>query len=315
MRLRSSSLASDKRDSSVTMSHADEIPQILGLSELADRYDAILCDVWGVLIDGTAHFPAAAAALERFRAQGGKVALITNASRPSEEVRAQLDGLGLPRVYDDLVSAGELTLREIVARGGRPCFHLGPPRDDGLFEAASRLLGAPQRRVALADADYVVCTGLVDERSETPDDYAETLAAMRARGLAMLCANPDIVVGVGGELVWCAGALAERYAALGGEVVMAGKPHPPIYAAGLERIAALSGRDINPSRVLAIGDGVATDLLGAARAGLDSLFVLDGVHRDALFPGPDGGLDPAALGALLAGAGVKPIAFTPVLVW
>jgi ribonucleotide monophosphatase NagD (HAD superfamily) len=137
------------------------IPQIDGLSQLADRYDAILCDVWGVLIDGRSHFPVAAEALEKFRARGGKVALVTNASRPSEEVRRQLDGLGLPRAaYDDLVSAGQLTLEQMVARDGEACHHLGPPRDNGLFEAADRLLGGKFRRVPLEDADYVVCTGL-----------------------------------------------------------------------------------------------------------------------------------------------------------
>ncbi|WP_159730485.1 TIGR01459 family HAD-type hydrolase [Methylosinus sp. Ce-a6] len=297
-------------------SQAAAIPQISGLSQLAERYDAILCDVWGVLIDGRSHFPIAAAALEHFRARGGKVALVTNASRPSEEVRRQLDGLGLPRAaYDDLVSAGQLTLEQMVARKGEACHHLGPPRDNGLFEAADRLLGGKFRRVPLADADYVVCTGLIDERRETPDDYRKTLELMRERGLPMLCANPDVVVAIAGELVYCAGALAERYAALGGEVVMAGKPYPPIYAAALRKIAELSGEEPPASKVLAIGDGVATDLLGAARAGLDSLFLTEGVHRDDLYPPPKRRLDAAAMGALLAGAGVKPVAFAPFLVW
>lgn len=294
----------------------DAVPTISGLADLAPRYEAILCDVWGVLIDGRAHFPAAAAALQRFRAGGGKVVLITNASRPSEEVRGQLDRLGLPRVaYDDLVSAGQLTMLEMVARRGQACHQLGPERDNGLFEAAARLLDGALRLVPLAEADYVVCTGLVDERNETPDDYAPTLAAMRARDLPMLCANPDIVVGVGGELVWCAGALAERYAAMGGRVVMAGKPHPEIYQAALAGLARLAGRSVDPAKILAIGDGVATDLAGAARAGLDSLFLLEGVHQDELFPAPGGPLDRAALGELFARAHVKPVAMTSILVW
>ncbi|ATQ68671.1 MULTISPECIES: TIGR01459 family HAD-type hydrolase [Methylosinus] len=292
------------------------VPQISGLAALAPRYDALFCDVWGVLIDGRSHFPAAAAALERYRAEGGKVVLITNASRPSQEVRGQLDRLGLPRAaYDDLVSAGELTMLGMVSRPGQTCFQLGPPRDNGLFEAARRLMGGELRLVPLEEADYVVCTGLVDERRETPDDYGPTLAAMKARDLTMLCANPDIVVGVGGELVWCAGALAERYAALGGKVAMAGKPHPEIYTAAFESLARLAGGAVDRSRVLAVGDGVATDLVGAARAGLDSLFLLDGVHREELFPGPEGRLDHAALGELFARAHVKPVAMTSILVW
>lgn len=300
----------------MTKPSLDAVPLISGLAELAPRYEAILCDVWGVLIDGRSHFPAAAAALERFRAEGGKVVLITNASRPSEEVRGQLDRLGLPRVaYDDLVSAGQLTMLEMIARRGQACHQLGPERDNGLFESARRLMGGELRLVPLNEADYVVCTGLVDERNETPDDYAPTLAAMKARDLTMLCANPDIVVGVGGELVWCAGALAERYAAAGGKVVMAGKPHPEIYHAALDSLARLAGRPVDPAEILAIGDGVATDLVGAARAGLDSLFLLDGVHRDELFLGPEGALDRSALGELFARADVKPVAMTSILVW
>lgn len=286
-----------------------------GLSRIADRYDAVLCDVWGVLIDGRVHFPLAAAALEKFRKRRGTVVLMTNASRPSEEIRAQLDRLGLPRgCYDNLVSAGQLTLSEIIARRGQACHHLGPPRDSALFEAAGRALGAPLRLVPPEDADYVVCTGLVDDRRESPDDYAARLEAMRARDLTMLCANPDIVVGIGGELVWCAGSLAERYAALGGKVVMAGKPHPPIYAAALERIAELRAEKLDKSRVLAIGDGVQTDILGASRAGLDTLFVLDGIHRDELYL-PSGELDRRALENLFARARVKPVALAPTLVW
>jgi HAD superfamily hydrolase (TIGR01459 family) len=295
---------------------ADDIPSISGLSALADRYDAIFCDVWGVLIDGRVHFPAAADALRRFRERGGKVTLITNASRPSEEVGRQLDGLGLPRAaYDNLISAGQLTLQEILARPGKACHHLGPKRDSGLFESASRAFGEPLRFASIEQADYVVCTGLVDERNETPDDYVERLEAMRDRDLTMLCANPDIVVGIAGELVWCAGALAERYRQIGGKVVMAGKPHPPIYAAALAALAASSGKTIDRSRVLAIGDGVSTDLLGAARAGLDALFLLDGIHRDELYPPPDRRFDRAALRDLFARAGVKPVALAPVLVW
>ena len=221
---------------------AGEIVTVDGLASLANRYDAILCDVWGVLIDGAAHFPRAAAALKTFRAQGGSVALITNASRPSEEVRGQLRRLGVPDdCYDDLVSAGELTLREIVARKGQACCHLGPPRDRGLFETAGRLLGAPLRLVEPEAADYVVCTGLVDEDHETPEDYDARLHLLRDRALPMLCANPDIVVGVGDRLYWCAGALAQRYEAMGGETHMFGKPHPPIYRAALQRLTELHG--------------------------------------------------------------------------
>lgn len=298
-----------------SLASAGDIPTIDGLSRIAGRYDAILCDVWGVLIDGKAHFPRAAAALATFREQGGTVVLVTNASRPSAEVRRQLLGFGLPEnCFDDLVSAGELTLREIVARKSQACHHLGPPRDNGLFEEAGRLLGAPLRMASPEEADFVVCTGLVDERRETPQDYDARLAALRARDLVMLCANPDIVVAIGDDLVWCAGALAERYAAMGGKVVHVGKPHPPIYDAALESVAVRRGASVPRARVLAIGDGAQTDLAGAARAGLDCLFVTDGIHREELRPDGER-LDPRALEALFSRVGARPKALARDVVW
>ncbi|PPD06824.1 MAG: TIGR01459 family HAD-type hydrolase [Methylocystis sp.] len=293
----------------------DRVPFIAGLRDIADGYDAILCDGWGVLIDGRRHFPEAAEALRRFRAQGGIVVLITNASRPDEEVRRQLLGLGVPQdCFDDLLSAGELALREIVARDGQAVYHLGPSRDDGLFRAAARRLGAPIMRVGPQAADYIVCTGLFDDRNETPSDYDEQLAELKARDLTMLCANPDIVVAIGNDLVYCAGAIAERYAAIGGRVLTLGKPHAPIYAAALERLKNLRGGEVDKARTLAIGDGAFTDLAGAGRAGLDCLFIIHGVHRAELHPG-GGALDEAALDSLFARAGARPKALARELFW
>jgi HAD superfamily hydrolase (TIGR01459 family) len=298
-----------------TEAAAPPIREIAGIHELAGRYDAILCDVWGVLIDGKKHFPRAADALTRFRAQGGRVVLITNASRPDAEVRRQLLGLGLPEdAFDDLVSAGELTCREIVARKGQACYHLGPPRDNGLFEEAGRRLGAPVRKVDPQAADYVVCTGLFAEREEIPQDYDERLAALKARNLLMLCANPDIVVAIGDDVVYCAGALAERYAAMGGEVLMFGKPYAPIYDAARLRLAGLPGGPVEDARIVAIGDGAFTDLSGAGRAGLDCVFVTDGVHVDELRH-KGSGLDYAALERLAAKAGVRPAALAREVFW
>jgi HAD superfamily hydrolase (TIGR01459 family) len=287
------------------------VPTISGLSELAPRYDAILCDVWGVLIDGLRCFPSAAAALRAFRRQGGRVALITNASRPSAEVTRQLDGLGVPRdCWDAIVSAGELILREIFARRGQSCFHLGPPHDKGLFEAAARLIGAPPRLVSFEVAEYVVCTGLVDDRRDEPQDYDDRLRAMLARRLTMLCANPDVVVEVGDRRLYCAGALAQRYESMGGRVLTFGKPHSAIYDAAR---AALDARQ-RAVRVLAIGDGAETDLAGAGRAGLDCLFVTEGVHREEIRDAA-GALDPEALERLFLRANARPVAMASELVW
>ncbi len=295
---------------------AGGVSEIAGLRELVGRYDAILCDVWGVLIDGKRHFPAAAAALQTFRDQGGRVVLVTNAARPDAEVRRQLLGLGLPEpAFDDLVSAGELTLLDMVSRKGQACYHLGPPRDDGLFEEAERRLGAPLRKVGPEDADYVVCTGLFEERAEIPQDYDERLAALKARDLPMLCANPDIIVAIGDDVVYCAGAIAERYAAMGGKVVMFGKPHAPIYAAARERLARLNGgAPVPDARIVAIGDGALTDLAGAGRAGLDCVFITDGVHGEELRP-DGGGVDTAALARLIGVAGTAPVALARAIFW
>lgn len=292
------------------------VPEIAGLRELAGRYDAILCDVWGVLIDGKKHFPAAAEALRKFREMGGRVVLVTNAARPDAEVRRQLLGLGLPQhAFDDLVSAGELTLLEMIARKGQSCYHLGPPRDNGLFEEAERRLGAPLRKVGPEAADYVVCTGLFEEKAEIPQDYDERLAALKARDLTMLCANPDIIVAIGDDVVYCAGALAERYAAMGGKVSMFGKPHAPIYAAARERLARLNGgAPVPDARIVAIGDGALTDLAGAGRAGLDCVFITDGVHGEELRPN-GGGVDAAALARLIGAAGATPVALARAIFW
>jgi HAD superfamily hydrolase (TIGR01459 family) len=298
-----------------TRSTNETIPTLSGLREAVGRYDAILCDVWGVLIDGKKHFPRAAEAMRRFRAEGGAVVLVTNASRPDAEVRRQLLGLGLPQEsFDDLVSAGELTLREMVARKGQACYHLGPPRDNGLFEEAERRLGSPLRRVGPEEADYVVCTGLFHEREEVPKDYDERLAALKARDLEMLCANPDIVVAIGEDIVYCAGALAERYEAMGGRVLMFGKPHPPIYAAARERLAGLRGAPVDPRRILAVGDGALTDLAGAGGAGLDCLFITEGVHAEEL-RSANGDPDPAALDRLVRLSGARPVALASAVFW
>ena len=287
------------------------VRMISGLSELAPDYDAILCDVWGVLIDGLRCFPSAAAALRAFRRQGGRVALMTNASRPSAEVARQLDGLGVPRdCWDAIVSAGELALREIVARRGQACFHLGPPHDKGLFDAAARLLGAPPRLAGLEDADYVVCTGLVDDRRDEPEDYDDRLRAMLGRRLTMLCANPDVVVEVGDRRLYCAGALARRYEQMGGRVLTFGKPQSAIYDAAR---AALDARR-RSVRALAIGDGAETDLAGAGRAGIDCLFVTEGVHREEIRDAA-GALDPEALERLFLRAKARPVAMACELVW
>jgi HAD superfamily hydrolase (TIGR01459 family) len=288
------------------------IPLIDGLSALAGRYDAILCDIWGVLHNGHNAFRPASDALAAFRRGGGAVVLLTNAPRPSPPIREQALSFGVAAAaFDEIVSSGDVTIDLIAARGGAPVHHIGPERDLALFEAAALRTGAPAHLVGPDKAAYVLCTGLFDDSVETPDDYADSLAAFAARGVPFVCANPDLVVHRGAKLIYCAGALAQAYEALGGETVYAGKPYPSIYETALARIQALRGAAVSRARVLAIGDALRTDLAGAAAMGLDALFVADGIHRDELY-GP--GAAPDALERLFAPPAPRPIAAIRALV-
>lgn len=255
-----------------------EVAVLPGLEPVADRYDLILCDVWGVLHDGVTAHRAASEALRRFRAEGGRVVLVSNAPRPASAVIAQLDGLGVPRAaYDAVVTSGDLTRGLIEARRGEIPHHLGPERDRPLFDGLDLRLGA------LDEADYVVCTGLLDDEREGPEDYRPILDTMRSRHLLLVCANPDLVVERGDRLVPCAGAVARLYEESGGPVFYAGKPHRPIYERAIALgVEAGGGAPIRRERVLAIGDSLRTDIAGAAAAGLASLLVADGIHGEEL---------------------------------
>ncbi|ESR27492.1 TIGR01459 family HAD-type hydrolase [Lutibaculum baratangense] len=240
--------------------------------EVADRYDIVLCDVWGVVHNGVAAWKEACEALQEFRTGGGRVALITNAPRPSAAVEAQLRALNVPDdVSDAIATSGDVTRDIIKAHGGKGIYHLGPKRDLGVFE------GIRSEFSTLEEATLVVNTGLFDDEVETPADYEERLQALAARSVEMVCANPDIVVERGDTLLYCAGALAQRYEEIGGRVVWAGKPYPPIYEKALERLGLKAG-EIDPSKVLAIGDSARTDVAGAIGLGYDALFVASGIH-------------------------------------
>jgi HAD superfamily hydrolase (TIGR01459 family) len=277
-------------------------------ASLAPAYDVVLCDVWGVVHNGVVAFADACTALTQFRRQGGTVVLITNAPRPSTVVMTILDGLGVPReVYDAIVSSGDVTRTIITARAGQRAFHVGPERDVPMFADLDTPL-AP-----VESADYVVCSGLYDDTTETPQDYNALIEIMLERGLTMVCANPDVVVERGDKLVYCAGAIADLYAAAGGSVLYAGKPYRPIYQQAVEVARSARGRETDPARLLAIGDSVRTDLKGAAAFGIDCLFVTAGIHAEEL--GRRDRPDAAALGDIFAAAGLAPKAVTQRLVW
>ena len=285
------------------------VPLIERFAPLAPDYDVLFCDVWGVIHNGVAAFADACDALTRFRSGGGSAILLTNAPRPAAAVGRILDRFGVPRTaYDAIVSSGDVTRGIVEQRLNENVFHIGPPRDLPIFDGLN-VVFAP-----LKSADYVVCSGLFDDTTETLDSYREMLASMRARQLFMVCANPDIVVERGDTLIYCAGALADAYGALGGDVLYCGKPYAPIYKTALETAAALRG-GTRPAlkRVLAIGDSVRTDLSGAAAFGLDCIFVTSRLHAEEY--GSREAPDVAALNAMFAGAGVTPKAIMRGLAW
>jgi HAD superfamily hydrolase (TIGR01459 family) len=283
-------------------------PVIPNFSPLVSAYDVVLSDVWGVVHNGVRAFAEPCEALTRARAGGTAVILVTNAPRPSEAVIRQLDRLKVPReVYDGLVSSGDVTRGVIQSRPGQTIFHVGPERDRSIF-AGLDLTFAP-----LETADYVVCSGLFDDETETPDDYRARLAAMLKRKLFMVCGNPDVVVERGDRLVHCAGGVADIYAGMGGEVLYAGKPYRPIYDLALARAQARLGRKVELSRVLAIGDSVRTDLAGAHALGVDCLFITSGIHAEEL--GGRGQPEGHAISGLFAAAGELPKAVMRQLVW
>jgi HAD superfamily hydrolase (TIGR01459 family) len=264
-----------------SISEPRKVLGISGLGEIADRYDAILCDVWGVVHDGRQSFRPASDALVAFRRRGGAVVLITNAPRPSRPIQEQILHLGVsPDAFDAVVTSGDVTVAMIAERVAQPVCHIGPRRDLSLFEAVEARVGARPELTPADHAAYVLCTGLFHDDVETPEDYEGRLRAIAARGLPFICANPDIVIHRGSTLVYCAGALARRYEELGGKTIYAGKPYPPIYRAALAAAEAALGRPIDPARTLAVGDGMRTDIAGAVGQGLDALFISAGIHRD-----------------------------------
>jgi len=273
------------------------------LADVAGRYDAFYVDLWGCVHDGVAPYPAAVAALRAVRAQGRPVVLLTNSPRTAAGVAEQLDALGLPRdCWDAIASSGEASRAALVAGVvGRQFWHLGPDRDDSLF----RDLPPGFEKVPPDRAEGIVCTGLFDDRPE-PSDYRGQLLLARQRDLPMLCVNPDVVVDRGGQRMWCAGALAEVYAGMGGTVHLFGKPHPPIYDLAGRLLAGLLPGKAEPD-VLAIGDGIATDIAGALAEGLDSLFVTGGLAAAETGTNTAADPDPDRLRAFLAAHEMSPL--------
>jgi HAD superfamily hydrolase (TIGR01459 family) len=279
-----------------------------GLAEIAERYDALLCDVWGVVHNGFAVHPSAVEALVAYRRAGGRVVLITNAPRPAAPLIAMLDEMGVPRAaFDALISSGDTTRVMIAPYRGRVVHHFGPVKiDDGLYEGLGVIRGPA------SEAEVIVATDMPND-DDTPDMYADDMAFWLSRKLPLICANPDKVVERGDRIEYCAGAIADIYAQQGGEVLMAGKPYQPIYEEAKKLADSAAGRVLEQSRLLCIGDSVRTDATGAAGFGVDLLFITGSIHAAELgaFEAPDA----AAVEALVAPSGARLVGFMPRLAW
>ncbi|WP_438992179.1 TIGR01459 family HAD-type hydrolase [Lentibacter sp.] len=252
---------------------------IPALSEISAQYDALFVDLWGCVHDGVTAYPEAVAALRAYRKSGGTVMLVTNSPKPREGVAAQLGQFGVPEdAYDSIASSGD-SARAALFRGmvGEKIYFMGEwARDAGFFEPLE-IIDTPATitRVPLAEAEGIVCCGPFDPMADPAVNRADFLYA-KQKGLKLLCANPDIVVDRGEVREWCAGALAALYTEMGGESLYFGKPHPPIYDLARRRLASLKSK-VDSSRILAIGDGIHTDIQGAQGEDIDSLFITGGL--------------------------------------
>jgi len=252
---------------------------IPALSEISAQYDALFVDLWGCVHDGVTAYPEAIAALQAYRKSGGIVILVTNSPKPREGVAAQLGQFGVPAdAYDSIASSGD-SARSAMFRGmvGEKVYFMGEwTRDSGFFDPIEIINDPAQiTRVPLQEAEGIVCCGPFDPMADPAVNRADFLYA-KQKGMKLLCANPDIVVDRGEVREWCAGALAALYTEMGGESLYFGKPHPPIYDLARRRLNALANK-VDSSRILAIGDGIHTDIQGAQGEDIDSLFITGGL--------------------------------------
>ncbi len=284
-------------------------PIVARCQPLLERYDVLFCDVWGVVHDGNKAFPASNDALARFRARGGIVILLTNAPQPEARVAEILvEKSVVSEAWDAIVTSGDIALGNVRSRGFKAVHHIGPA-----WRSRPLLAKLPGHVDNVANADAIVCSGLVDDHGETAEDYRSLLEVALDRKLTFICANPDLWVHVGDKLLPCAGVIATLYAEMGGEVVWAGKPHKPVYDAAFAKAAELRGAAIDRRSVLAVGDALRTDLSGAAQAGIDALFIASGIHRDEVMAG--GAIVPVNLAKLFAANPIPAIGAAIALNW
>lgn len=270
---------------------------INSIEEIADEYDAFLCDVWGVIHNGRIHFKKALEALRLLRSKNKPVILISNSPRPSSQIPAQLASLDIDdSIYDGIVTSGDATLA-LVKKFGTHAYAIAAEKDEFLLKSTGAQF------VDMQDAQYIICTGPRNDLVETAEDYRDELKELASHNLPFICANPDRVVQFGGRLITCAGALADVYEELGGKVLMPGKPYSPIYDLTFDALAKVAGKEIDKANIICIGDGVQTDVEGANNQGLDCLFITGGIHGSEL--SNESGLDEEKTSEFLKSRGLK----------
>jgi len=251
--------------------------KIKGISEISEKFDAYFIDLWGVIHNGVQCYPAALKVLEKLKEQNKKIVLISNAPRPSAVVKVFLETIGLQSsCYDFLVTSGDITREYISINSSKKKFyHLGPTRDIDLFKDLNVTLANKEK------CDEIICTGLVSDEKEKLEDYKTLLDFFLNKKIPLICANPDEVVARGEKIVFCAGALANRYNQEGGEVRYFGKPYSDIYSFALKKVRAHKDfKDQKEINALAIGDNIKTDIKGANLFNLDSVLILNGIYKD-----------------------------------
>jgi HAD superfamily hydrolase (TIGR01459 family) len=286
---------------------------IQSLPEISTNYDALFVDLWGCVHNGVTAYPEACAALQAYRQTGGKVVLVTNSPRPWRSVATQIKEFGVPDdAYDAIATSGDSArLAMYLGVVGQKVHHIGDMFKDDFMQPMDIIMEEALEitEVPLKDAEGIVCSGPEDPLAD-PEEYRGTFLYAKQKGMKLLCANPDIVVDRGEIREWCAGALAALYTEMGGESLYFGKPHPPIYDLARRRLSRLA--EVEDARILCIGDGIGTDVMGGIGEGLDVLFITGGLAAKEFGPDPINP-DPARLKMWLSEQNLAPTAAISLL--
>ena len=252
----------------------ESLKEVNNFSEISNQYNALICDIWGVIHNGQELFPGISECLLNFKKLNNVVILLSNAPRPSSYVSSVLDKLGFKdECYDGIITSGDLTKKSLDEKiFGENCYHIGPERDLNIFE------GTNVNRVDFNNSDFIFVTGLFNDEIEDENDYLDLLNSAREREMTLVCANPDLLVQRGNKLIPCAGLISKTYEEMGGKVVNIGKPFSPIFKEAIEMVKKNSRFDEH--KILVVGDGLETDIKGANSIGLDSILVLGGLFSN-----------------------------------